>query len=79
MLEQPETLLRNQGNMFESILKISCEIIESSWAKDRASVETFIMGLASRIRERNDYEEQVTLKLSLYLSLIWLIHLYSIA
>lgn len=76
MLEQPDTWVRNQGNMFESICKISCKIIESGWAKDRASVDTFIVGLASSIHERNDYEEQVT---TLNLSLGWLIHLYSIA
>lgn len=51
--------------MIESIFKTSCEIIESGWDKDRAPVDTFIMGLASSIRERNDYEEQVTLVLSL--------------
>lgn len=45
--------------MFESVLKTSCEIIESCWAKERAPVDTFIMGLATSIRERNDYEEQV--------------------
>ena len=50
--------------MIESIFKTSCEIIESGWDKDRAPVDTFIMGLASSIRERNDYEEQVTLVLA---------------
>lgn len=45
--------------MFESVLKTSCEIIESCWDKERAPVDTFIMGLATSIRERNDYEEQV--------------------
>ncbi|CAD5315026.1 unnamed protein product [Arabidopsis thaliana] len=51
--------LPDQGAMLESIFKTSCEIIESAWAKDRAPVDNFIMGLASSIRERNDYEEQV--------------------
>jgi len=45
--------------MFETVLKTSCQIIESCWTKDRAPVDTFIMGLATSIRERNDYEEQV--------------------
>ena len=45
--------------MFESVLKASCEIIEYGWTKDRAPVDTFIMGLATSIRERNDYEEEV--------------------
>ncbi|KAL0696918.1 hypothetical protein Bca4012_064098 [Brassica carinata] len=49
----------DQGALLESVFKTSCEIIESGWAKDRAPVDTFIMGLASSIRERNDYEEQV--------------------
>uniref|UniRef100_A0A1D1Y4R9 1-phosphatidylinositol 4-kinase n=1 Tax=Anthurium amnicola TaxID=1678845 RepID=A0A1D1Y4R9_9ARAE len=48
----------NQGAMFETIAKISCEIIEFGWSKDRALVDTFIMGLATCLRERNDYEEQ---------------------
>ncbi|XP_010527598.1 PREDICTED: phosphatidylinositol 4-kinase alpha 1 isoform X2 [Tarenaya hassleriana] len=56
---QPDTWVNNQGAMFGSVLKTSCEIIESGWAKDRAPVDTFIMGLATSIRERNDYEEQV--------------------
>ena len=60
LLEQPDTWASNQGAMIESIFKTSCEIIESGWDKDRAPVDTFIMGLASSIRERNDYEEQVT-------------------
>lgn len=46
--------------MFESVLKTCCEIIESGWTKDRAPIDTFIMGLATSIRERNDYEEQVS-------------------
>ncbi|KAF8075645.1 hypothetical protein N665_1074s0001, partial [Sinapis alba] len=49
----------DQGPLLESVFKTSCEIIESGWAKDRAPVDTFIMGLASSVRERNDYEEQV--------------------
>ena len=45
--------------MFESVRKSCCEIIESGWTKDRAPIDTFIMGLATSIRERNDYDEQV--------------------
>ncbi|PPS12529.1 hypothetical protein GOBAR_AA08088 [Gossypium barbadense] len=56
---QADTWGNSQGAMFESVLKICCEIIESGWAKDRAPMDTFIMGLATSIRERNDYEEQV--------------------
>ncbi|XP_019091150.1 PREDICTED: phosphatidylinositol 4-kinase alpha 1-like [Camelina sativa] len=55
---QPDTRVSSQGNMFESVFRISCEIIESGWAKDQASVNAFIVGLASSIRERYDYEEQ---------------------
>lgn len=47
--------------MFESVMKTSCQIIESCWTKERAPVDTYIMGLATSIRERNDYEEQVGL------------------
>lgn len=47
--------------MFVSVVRTSCEIIEFGWSKDRAPVDTFIMGLATSIRERNDYEEQVRL------------------
>ncbi|KAG2304894.1 hypothetical protein Bca52824_033545 [Brassica carinata] len=56
---QPDTWVRNKRNIFESVSKICCEIIESGWAKDPALVNTFIVGLASRILEKNDYEEQV--------------------
>ncbi|XP_010479560.1 PREDICTED: phosphatidylinositol 4-kinase alpha 1-like [Camelina sativa] len=55
---QPDTRVSSQGNMFESVFRISCEIIESGWAKDQASVNAFIVGLASSIRERYDYEEK---------------------
>ena len=40
-------------------MKTSCGIIESCWSKERAPVDTFIMGLAASILEQNDYEEQV--------------------
>ncbi|KOM42251.1 hypothetical protein LR48_Vigan04g244900 [Vigna angularis] len=55
---QPDTWSNNQGTMFESVTKASCRIIESCWEKERAPVDTYIMGLATSIRERNDYEEQ---------------------
>lgn len=58
-LQQADTWGNSQGAMFESVLKTCCEIIESGWAKDRAPMDTFIMGLATSIRERNNYEEQV--------------------
>ncbi|XP_062093052.1 phosphatidylinositol 4-kinase alpha 1 isoform X1 [Humulus lupulus] len=57
--QQADTWATNQGAMFESVMKTSCEIIESCWSKERAPVDTFIMGLAASIRERNDYDEQV--------------------
>lgn len=60
MLKQAETCGSNQGAMFESVLKTSREIIEFGWTKDRSPVDTFIMGLATSIRERNDYEEEVS-------------------
>lgn len=46
--------------MFESVMRTSHEIIESCWNKERSPVDTFIMGLATSIRERSDYEEQVS-------------------
>ncbi|CAA0827597.1 Phosphatidylinositol 4-kinase alpha 1 [Striga hermonthica] len=55
---QAETSSSSQGSMFESVLKTCCEIIEFGWAKDRSPVDTFVMGLATSIRERNDYEEE---------------------
>lgn len=55
---QAETWGSSQGAMFESVLTTSCEIIEFGWSKDRSPVDTFIMGLATSIRERNDYEEE---------------------
>ncbi|XP_027354041.1 phosphatidylinositol 4-kinase alpha 1 isoform X3 [Abrus precatorius] len=54
----PDTWSNTQGAMFESVTKASCQIIESCWTKERAPVDTYIMGLATSIRERNDYEEQ---------------------
>lgn len=47
------------GAMFEAVTKLSCEIIEFGWSKDRALVDTFLMGLAACIRERNNYDEEV--------------------
>ncbi|CAN6315544.1 unnamed protein product [Urochloa humidicola] len=46
------------GALFEAVVKLSCEIIEFGWTKDRALVDTFIMRLAAYVRERNDYEEE---------------------
>lgn len=57
---QADTWGNSQGAMFDSVLRTSCEIIEFGWSKDRAPVDTFILGLASSIRERNDFEEQVS-------------------
>ncbi|XP_076897528.1 phosphatidylinositol 4-kinase alpha 1-like [Bidens hawaiensis] len=55
---QAEASGSGQGAMFDSVLKTSCEIIEYGWTKDRTPVDTFIMGLATSIREHNDYEEK---------------------
>ncbi|KAL0912173.1 hypothetical protein M5K25_018130 [Dendrobium thyrsiflorum] len=55
---QADMLGNNPGAMFVAVTKLSCEIVEFGWSKDRALVDTFIMGLAACIRERNDYEEQ---------------------
>lgn len=57
---QADTWGSSQGPMFESILKTSCEIISHGWEKDRTPVDTFIMGLTTCIRERNDYDEEDT-------------------
>ncbi|VAI01599.1 unnamed protein product [Triticum turgidum subsp. durum] len=46
------------GALFEAVVKLSCEVIEFGWTKDRALVDTFIMRLAAYVRERNDYEEE---------------------
>ncbi|KAK4405252.1 Phosphatidylinositol 4-kinase alpha 1 [Sesamum angolense] len=48
----------SQGAMFETVLKTCSEIIEFGWTKDRAPLDTFIMGLTTSIRERNYYEEE---------------------
>lgn len=55
---QADTWGNSQGAMFESVLKTSCEIVEFGWSKDRSPVDTFIMGLATSIRERADHEEE---------------------
>ena len=57
--KQADTWATSQGAMFESVMKTSCGIIESCWSKERAPIDTFIMGLAASILEQNDYEEQV--------------------
>ncbi|KAK4341210.1 hypothetical protein RND71_039711 [Anisodus tanguticus] len=54
---QADTWGSNQGPMFESVLKTSCEIIQFGWNKDRSPVDTFIMGFP--IGERNNYAEEV--------------------
>ncbi|KVH93237.1 Armadillo-type fold [Cynara cardunculus var. scolymus] len=59
---QADTWGSSQGAMFDSVLKTSCEIIEFGWTKDRAPVDTFIMGLATSIREHHDYEEKLSLQ-----------------
>lgn len=46
--------------MFDCVLKSTCEIIEFGWTKERAAVDSFIMLLATSIRERNNHEEQVS-------------------
>ncbi|KAJ3672896.1 hypothetical protein LUZ60_006270 [Juncus effusus] len=55
---QADMLGTNPGAMFQAVTKLSCEIIEFGWGKDRALVDTFLMGLASCIRERNDYDDE---------------------
>lgn len=62
---QADTFSGSQGLMFESVLKTCCEIIEFERSKDRtlvddsrSPVDTFIKGLATRIRERNDNGEE---------------------
>nr|KAJ0200385.1 hypothetical protein LSAT_V11C600330990 [Lactuca sativa] len=56
---EADTVASSSGVMFDSVLKTRCEITEYGWTKDRAPVDTFFMGLATRIREHNDYEEKV--------------------
>ncbi|XP_052198254.1 phosphatidylinositol 4-kinase alpha 1 [Diospyros lotus] len=55
---QADTWANSQGAMFDSVLRASCEIIEFGWSKDRSPVDTFIMGLATSVRERSDCEEE---------------------
>ncbi|RAL49359.1 hypothetical protein DM860_012792 [Cuscuta australis] len=55
---QADTWPSSQGTMFESILTTSSAIIEFGWKSDRSLVDSFIMGLASIIQERNDYKEE---------------------
>ncbi|CAI9104486.1 OLC1v1003167C1 [Oldenlandia corymbosa var. corymbosa] len=55
---QADTWGSNKGAMFQSILKTTCELIQLGWTKDRSPVDTFIMGLTTSIRDRNDKEEE---------------------
>lgn len=55
---QADTWGNNQGAMFESVTKASCDIITFGWDKDHAPIESFILALAANIRERIDYGEQ---------------------
>ena len=59
ILVQADMAGSSPGALFEAVVKLSCEIIEFGWTKDRALVDTFIMRLAAYVRERNDYEEEV--------------------
>jgi phosphatidylinositol 4-kinase len=59
ILMQADMTGSSPGALFEAVVKLSCEIIEFGWTKDRALVDTFIMRLAAYVRERNDYEEEV--------------------
>ena len=45
--------------MFDSVLKTCCGIVEFGWNKDRSPVDTFIIGLATSTRERNEYGDEV--------------------
>lgn len=54
---QAESWGSSQVPMFQSLLKACCEIIVFGWTKDRSPVDSFILGLATCIRERNDYDE----------------------
>ncbi|KAK1358712.1 1-phosphatidylinositol 4-kinase [Heracleum sosnowskyi] len=56
--QKSDTWGSNHGAMFKTVLKTSCELTEFGWSKDRPPVDTFIMGLATSIRERSDYEEE---------------------
>jgi hypothetical protein len=47
------------------VVKLSCEIIEFGWTKDRALVDTFITQLVAYVCERNGYEEVFLIFLSL--------------
>ncbi|KAK2665282.1 hypothetical protein Ddye_003856 [Dipteronia dyeriana] len=55
--EQADSWGSSQAAMFESIMKTNREIIEFGWTRDRTPVDSFIMGVATSLRER--YEEQV--------------------
>lgn len=58
-LQQADAWASSHGAMVESVMKASCEVIEFGWSKDRAPIDTFVMGLVASVRERNDYNEQV--------------------
>ncbi|KAL9238192.1 hypothetical protein vseg_012653 [Gypsophila vaccaria] len=57
---QADTWGNSQGAMFESVHRVCCEIIEFGLGNERSPVDAFIMGLASCIRGRNDYDEEGT-------------------
>ncbi|KAK4742302.1 hypothetical protein SAY87_000303 [Trapa incisa] len=46
-------------SMVATVMKTCLEVIEYGWSRDRAPVDTFIMGLVINIRERTDHDEQV--------------------
>lgn len=56
---QADTWASSPGSMVDGVMKTSQEVIEYGWSRDRAPVDTFIMGLAACIRDRIDYDEQV--------------------
>ncbi|KAL4194748.1 hypothetical protein AMTRI_Chr05g70010 [Amborella trichopoda] len=55
---QADSWGNSQCAIFESVTRTCREIIEFGWNQDKGSVESFILALATSIRERNDYDEQ---------------------
>eukprot|EP00250_Pteridium_aquilinum_P018106 c23946_g1_i1 orf=664-6876(+) len=54
---QADPWSNRQGLMLQTIVKATCEIIESGWTTDRPAVESFLLSLAANVRDCNELEE----------------------
>lgn len=55
---QADTWETSQGQVFGSVVRTSCKLIDCGWKSDRASIESFLLSLAAYIREVAEQDER---------------------